>query len=127
MATPESVLICDDEAHVRLYLKIILRKIGLEEFYEASDGAMGVKIYKENQPELVLMDVNMPKVDGIEALKQIIAFDPEAVVIMMTSQASRKVIEESQILGASQYIRKDTSKEDIEKLLRETFENIWED
>ena len=127
MAGPSSVLLVDDEAHIRLYLKALLKRLGVETFYEASDGEPAIALYEQEKPDLVLLDVNMPGMDGLEVLERITAKDPDAVVIMLTAQASRKVVERSSEGGARQYIRKDSLKEEMIKILEETFADIWGD
>ena len=71
MNRPTSALIVDDEEHLRMYLKLILKGIGFTEFFEAENGKVGVDRYKAQRPDLVLMDVNMPVKEGLEALEDI--------------------------------------------------------
>jgi len=127
MSRPTSALIVDDEQHLRMYLKLILKGIGFTEFHEAENGQVGVDTYKSAKPDLVLMDVNMPVKEGIEALEEIIAEDEDAVVVMTTSVASRQAVERSVEVGAAHYIRKDTPKDEIAQQLNELIDEIWED
>lgn len=127
MGRPTSALIVDDEAHLRSYLKLILKQIGFTDFHEAENGQIGIQKYKATRPELVLMDVNMPVMEGMEALKEIVQFDEDAVVVMTTSVASRQAVEMSVELGASHYIRKDTRKEEIVDILNRLVDDIWID
>lgn len=127
MVRPDTALIVDDEQHLRTYLKLILKQIGFRTFHEASNGKEGMDVYQEHKPDLVLMDVNMPIMEGMEALKAIMEFDEEAVVVMMTSVASRQAVETSVELGASHYIRKDTKKDEIAEVLNLLIEEIWAD
>ncbi|MBW8781463.1 MAG: response regulator transcription factor [Verrucomicrobia bacterium] len=120
------VLIVDDEAHIRKYVSLILRTLGAPVIIEAGNGRDGFEAYQREQPDLVLMDVNMPVQDGLETLKQIRAHDPEAVVIMLTSLASRQVIEEAAQHGAVFYLRKDTSRDEIVTQLRAILGEIFE-
>ncbi|MES1167781.1 MAG: response regulator, partial [Oleiharenicola lentus] len=78
-----------------------------------ANGAEAVELYKLHQPDLVLLDVNMPILDGVQALGQIKAFDPDAVVVMLTSLANRQTVEECVRLGAADYIRKDTPRDEM--------------
>lgn len=126
MKRPNTALIVDDEPHVRMYLKLILKKIGFKTFIEAKNGQEGIDLYKLRQPDLVLLDVNMPVKEGMEALEEIMQFDPTAVVVVTSSVASRQAVEQSVELGASYYIRKDTPKEDIAKQLDTLIDDIWE-
>ncbi len=127
MSRPTTALIVDDEAHLRAYLKLILKQLGFERIYEANDGQEGVDSYKRWKPEFVLMDVNMPIKEGLEALKEIVEFDEDAVVVMASSVASRQAVETSVALGASYYLRKDMKKEAVVEAINKLIEEIWED
>jgi two-component system chemotaxis response regulator CheY len=122
---PTSALIVDDEKHLRVYLKLLLKQIGFTAFFEAGNGQQGIDLYKAHQPDLVLMDVNMPVKEGIEALKEIVEFDKDAVVVMASSVASRKAVEASVESGASYYIRKDTPKAKMTELLNGLIDDVW--
>lgn len=126
MARPDTALIVDDEAHLRTYLKLILKQIGFTTFHEAENGQEAIDTYKGYETDIVLMDVNMPVKEGLEALKEIIEFDEEAVVVMTTSVVSRQAVETSIELGASHYIRKDMRKEEIAEVLNSLINDIWE-
>jgi len=125
MSRPVSALIVDDEQHLRVYLRLILKQLGFTSFHEAENGQLAINKYKEVSPDLVLMDVNMPVKEGMEALEEIVEFDGDAVVVMTTSVASRKAVETSIELGASHYIRKDTPKDEIAEILTELINEIW--
>ena len=75
----------------------------------------------------MLLDVNMPVLDGLEALRRIREFDPDSVVIMLTSLTTRVAVETALELGASNYIRKDTPREEISTALVETVRACFED
>ncbi len=126
MKRPNSALIVDDEPHLRMYLKLLLKQIGFSTFSEAQNGQEGIDLYKARRPDLVLLDVNMPVKEGMEALEEIMEFDEDAVVVMASSVASRQAVERSVELGASYYIRKDTPKEDIVAQLNTLIDDIWE-
>ncbi len=116
------ILLVDDEAHIRKFVGLILKQLGARSILEAGNGQEGVAVFEREKPELVLLDVNMPIMDGLEALKKLKAIDPDCVVIMLTSLANRQTIEEALALGAANYIRKDTPKDEIAKALTETIE-----
>ncbi len=126
MKRPYTALIVDDEPHLRMYLKLLLKQIGFKTFSEAQNGQEGVDLYKSRRPDLVLLDVNMPVKEGMEALEEIMEFDENAVVVMASSVASRQAVERSVELGASYYLRKDTPKEEIVEQLNTLIEDIWE-
>lgn len=112
-------LLVDDEPHVRKYIGLVLRSLGATAVIEAGNGAEGFEAYRRERPDLVLLDVNMPVQDGLETLRQIQAFDPDATVIMLTSLATRQTIEEAAEGGALHYIRKDTPREELVALLKD--------
>ncbi len=107
------ILIVDAEAHVRKFVGLVVRGLGAPTVVEASDGRDAVAKYAAESPQLVLLDVNMPVMDGLQTLTAIRAQDPEALVVMLTSLANRQTIEECLKAGAAGYIRKDTPKETI--------------
>ncbi|WPJ96633.1 response regulator [Coraliomargarita algicola] len=125
MSRPITALIVDDEAHLRAYLKLILKQLGFERIYEAANGQEGIDLYKRWKPEFVLMDVNMPVKEGLEALKEIVEFDEEAIVVMASSVASRQAVETSVEYGASYYLRKDMKKEIVVETINHLIEEIW--
>jgi len=114
------ILLVDDEAHVRKFVGLILRQLGPATILEAGNGRDAIEIFKRESPNLVLLDVNMPIQDGIQTLREIRQISTECVVIMLTSLANRQTVEEALSLGADNYIRKDTPKDDILASLRET-------
>lgn len=124
-ALPQSVLIVDDEAHVRLYLRMLLKNMGIQQFVEGGNGREGVELYREYRPDLALFDINMPIMNGLEALKEILAEDEDANIVMMTAEATRQAVEASGKLGALQFIRKDTPREDIQAILETLFEELY--
>ena len=127
MAIPQSALVADDEAHIRTYVRMILNQLGVAEVHEARTGDQALEVYKEKNPEVVFLDINMPGLTGMEVLPRILEMDSEAIVIMLTGHASRQLIENSAKQGAVHYIRKDTPKTEIVKLLETLFEEIFED
>jgi two-component system chemotaxis response regulator CheY len=126
MKRPYTALIVDDEPHLRMYLKLILKQIGFKTFFEAKNGQEAVDLYQIRKPDLVLLDVNMPVKEGMDALEEIMAFDENAVVVMASSVASRQAVERSVELGASYYLRKDTPKNEIVDQLSALIGDIWE-
>lgn len=107
------ILLIDDEPHIRKYLGLIARGLGAPVVIEAGNGPDALAIYQRESPQLVLLDVNLPGMDGREILGALLAQDPDALVVMMTSLANRQTVEDCLRLGAASYIRKDTPKEAI--------------
>ncbi|CAJ35499.1 response regulator [Methanocella arvoryzae] len=100
------IMIVDDAAFMRTLLKNILFPKGYEIAGEAENGAVAVDKYKELKPDLVTMDIVMPNVNGIEALKQIREFDPNAKVIMCTAVGQENMVRAAIMSGAKGYIVK---------------------
>ena len=85
----KNILICDDAAFMRMMIKDILTKNGYNIAGEAENGAKAVEKYAELKPDLVLMDITMPEMDGIQALKKIRESDPNALLLCVQLWASR--------------------------------------
>ena len=100
------ILICADAAFMRMMIKDILTKNGYNIAGEAENGAKAVEKYNELKPDLVLMDITMPEMDGIEALKKIKAGDPNAMVIMCSAMGQQAMVIESIQSGAKDFIVK---------------------
>jgi two-component system chemotaxis response regulator CheY len=121
-----AILLVDDEAHIRKFVSLILRQLGSPLIFEACNGEEALAVYQRENPDLVLMDVSMPRMDGIETLKALKAIDPNCVVIMLTSIVNRETIEQAVEAGAVNYIRKDIPRDEIAKALRETIESTFD-
>ena len=100
------ILVCDDSVFMRMMLKKVLLDNGHEVVAEASDGREAVQAYRQHSPELVTMDITMPKLDGIEAVKIIREEDPFARIIMVTAIGQQAIITEAIKAGASDFIVK---------------------
>jgi len=107
------VLVVDDEAHIRKYVTLLVGALGGPTVVEAPDGEAALQAYAREQPDLVLLDVNMPRLDGVQTLRALRQQDPDCVVVMLTSLVNRQTIEECLRLGAAGYLRKDTSPEEM--------------
>ena len=102
----KNILICDDAAFMRMMIKDILTKNGYNIAGEAENGLRAIEKYAEVKPDLVLMDITMPEMDGIEALKRIKAADPNASVIMCSAMGQQAMVIESIQAGAKDFIVK---------------------
>ena len=102
----KNILICDDAAFMRMMIKDILTKNGYNVVGEAENGAKAVEKYQELKPDLVLMDITMPEMDGIQALKAIKAADPSATVVMCSAMGQQAMVIESIQSGAKDFIVK---------------------
>ena len=99
-------MICDDAAFMRMMIKDILTKNGYNVVGEAENGANGIEKYNELHPDLVLMDITMPEMDGIAALKGIKSADANAKVIMCSAMGQQAMVIESIQAGAKDFIVK---------------------
>ena len=102
----KNILICDDAAFMRMMIKDILTKNGYNVAGEAENGLKAVEKYKEVSPDLVLMDITMPEMDGIQALKEIKKLDAGARVIMCSAMGQQAMVIESIQAGAKDFIVK---------------------
>ena len=100
------ILLVDDAAFMRMMVKDTLTKAGYTDLYEAADGLQAVETYAEIQPDLVIMDITMPNMDGLEALKAIKGKDPNAVVVMCSAMGQESMVIEAIKSGAKDFIVK---------------------
>ncbi|MCI8463716.1 MAG: response regulator [Lachnospiraceae bacterium] len=100
------ILVCDDAAFMRMMIKDILGKNGYTVAGEAENGQKAVEKYTELKPDLVLMDITMPEMDGIQALKEIRKIDGSAKVIMCSAMGQQAMVIESIQAGAKDFIVK---------------------
>ena len=101
-----NVLVCDDAAFMRMMIKDILTKNGYNIAGEAENGVKAIEKYNELKPDLVLMDITMPEMDGIQALKKIKEADAKATVIMCSAMGQQAMVIESIQAGAKDFIVK---------------------
>lgn len=101
-----NILIVDDAAFMRMMIKDILTKNGYVVVGEAENGLKAVEKFKEHSPDLVIMDITMPEMDGIQAVKQIKALNSNAKVIMCSAMGQQAMVIESIQAGARDFIVK---------------------
>ena len=102
----KSILICDDAAFMRMMIKDILSKNGYTIVGEAENGIKAIEKYNETKPDLVIMDITMPEMDGLQALKKIKENDPAANIIMCSAMGQQAMVIESIQSGAKDFIVK---------------------
>lgn len=100
------VLIVDDAAFMRMAIKNMIEKYDYEVIDEAENGEVAIVKYKELKPDIVTLDITMPEMSGLEALKQIMAFDPDAKVVMISAMGQQQLIMEAIKNGAKSFIVK---------------------
>lgn len=118
------VLVVDDEKHIRMLMRKVVRGLNLELAGEAENGKEAVQLFKQEKPDLVLLDINMPYMDGIEALKEIRGDTPNALVIMLTSVADTESVQKCIDLGAVDYILKSNPLQEIRQVIEESVKAI---
>ena len=102
----KSVLVVDDALFMREALKQLLAKHGFQVVGEAGNGRDGVKKYIELSPDLVTMDITMPDMTGVEALKEIRSYDPNAKVVMVTALGHELMVKDAVLCGAKSFVVK---------------------
>lgn len=107
------ILVVDDAAFMRMMIKDILIKNGYEVAGEAENGLKAVQLYKELQPDLVTMDITMPEMDGIAAVKEIKKIDPAAKIIMCSAMGQQMMVMEAIQAGARDFIVKPFQQERV--------------
>ena len=102
----KKVLIVDDTAFMRMMLKTIITGKGYSVVGEAEDGIDAIEKYKELRPDIVTMDITMPRMDGIEGIKGILEIDPDAKIIVCSAMGQKALVIEALRLGAKDFIVK---------------------
>jgi len=115
------VLVTDDAAFMRMQLKDILTKLGHEVVGEAENGEVSVQKYEELRPDLVTMDITMPEMNGIEAVKSIKKNHPDATIIMCSAMGQQSMVLDAIRAGAKDFLVKPFTKERIEEALIKLF------
>jgi Response regulator containing CheY-like receiver domain and AraC-type DNA-binding domain len=112
------VLVVDDAAFMRLSIKTMLEKNGFQVVGEAENGRIAIKKYAELSPDIVTLDITMPDMDGIEALKAIMKLNPGAKIIMITAMGQECMVKEAIIAGAKGFLVKPFKEEAVVNALK---------
>ena len=126
MPRPVNALIIDDEAHVRVLLRVLLKQLGIETVWEAPDGATALEQAAAHKPDVILLDINLPQVGGLEVLAKLKAAHPQIPVIIVSSQSTMKTVIQSRELGAAAYVLKHAPKSEVLQMLSDAFDQIAE-
>lgn len=124
MSRPSSALLVDDEPHVRVYLRMLLKQLGVDRIVEAGDGVEALTLFKSERPDVVLLDVVMPGATGPSVLEELRRIDPAVNVIVVTSQNALKTVEDMHAGGAIAYVLKHTPRDQMVKMLSEALDTI---
>jgi two-component system, chemotaxis family, chemotaxis protein CheY len=117
-------LLIDDEAYFRKFVGQVLRKTFVTQVIEARDGREGVKAFGENKPELVLLDINMPHMDGLKTLTELRKISAHVPIIMLTSLSEEKIVEQCVQAGATFFIRKDVPAAQLSAALHQALDEF---
>ena len=126
MPRPVNALIIDDEAHLRVLLRVLLKQLGIETVWEAPDGSTALEQAAAHKPDVILLDINLPQVGGLEVLAKLKAAHPRIPVIIVSSQSTMKTVIQTRELGAEAYVLKHAPKAEVLQMLSEAFDNIAE-
>ncbi len=118
----KKVLIVDDAAFMRLTIKELLGKIDSVEFAEAQNGIEAVSKYMEIKPDVVTMDITMPDMTGLEALKLIRKVNPQAKVVMVSAMGQENMVKEAVLNGAKTFIIKPFKEEHVLSTIKKLLE-----
>lgn len=117
-----SILIVDDEISARKPLKLIIRELRFEHIFEATDGKEAFEKYKESEPDVVLMDVIMPNMNGLQSTKKILDYDPNAKIIVLTAADQKKVKDDFKEIGVDEYITKPYDTERVKQTIEDMYD-----
>jgi two-component system chemotaxis response regulator CheY len=109
----KTVLVVDDAAFMRLSIKNMLEKNGFSVVGEAENGLAAVQKYNELKPSIVTMDITMPEMDGLTALKTIRMMDPNASVVMLSAMGQQSMVKDAVLLGAKGFVVKPFKEETV--------------
>lgn len=112
-----SVLIVDDALFMRTKIGDYFKEWGFDPILQATNGQEAVELYKEHKPDLVTMDVTMPILSGLEASKQILEFDPNANIIMVTALGQQRIIVEAIEIGVKDFITKPFEEQQLKSVV----------
>jgi DNA-binding NarL/FixJ family response regulator len=126
MPRPSNALIVDDEPHVRVLIRVLLKQLGIETVWEAANGAEALEKAAAHNPNVILLDINLPQVGGLEVLAKLKAAHPAIPVIIVSSQSTMKTVIQTRELGAEAYVLKHAPKSEVLQMLSEAFDNIAE-
>lgn len=118
----KKVLIVDDAAFIRMAIKNILEKNGFEDIEEAKNGIEALQKYKELKPDIVTMDITMPEMTGLEAVKSIVEIDSNAKVVMVSAMGQETMVMEAIMHGAKSFIVKPFKEDHVVKTLNKLLE-----
>ncbi len=127
MARPVSALIVDDEPHVHVYLRILLKQLGVATVWDAAEGHAAIELAAEHNPDVVLLDVNIPHLNGLEVLARLKAAHPKMRVIIVSVESKPETLVQANELGADGYVLKHLPRVKVLQKLSEVFDGFIDD
>ncbi|PTX99421.1 response regulator [Verrucomicrobia bacterium LW23] len=116
------LLIVDDSSIVRRIIERQFRTHNITEIYEASNGQMALDVYRDKKPDLVTMDITMPEMDGLQAVRSIIAINPKARILVISALADAATAVEAVKLGARGFVCKPFTAEELDEAFADILE-----
>ena len=116
------VLIADDSKTMRIMVKAMLEKIGHEVVDEAANGLEAFDKYLQHKPDILISDITMPVLDGVSAIKKIKEHDPEAKVVLLTSNANKNKLDDALSAGVGGFLFKPTDETNLKKIIDQVTE-----
>ncbi len=124
MPRPTNALVVDDEPHVRTFLRLVLKELGIEVKWEAANGAEALDVLQGHSPELVLLDLNMPLLGGLGVLERLQQLRPGTPAIIVTSQNALQTVQDVARLGAVGYVLKQSPRDVMLRELRDALDGL---
>jgi DNA-binding NarL/FixJ family response regulator len=126
VSRPATALIVDDEPHVHVYLKILLKQLGVGTVWDAAEGHTALELAAEHKPDVVLLDINLPNIGGLELLAKLKAANPSLHVIVISVESKPETLVQAHDLGADAYVLKHLPRGKVLQMLSDTFDAIAE-
>jgi DNA-binding NarL/FixJ family response regulator len=126
MPRPLTALIVDDEPHVHVYLRILLKQLGVETVWDAAEGYAAIELAAAHNPDVVLLDVNLPHLNGMEVLAKLKAANPRMYVIVVSVESKPETLVQANELGADGYVLKHLPRAKVLEKLSEVFDRFVE-
>jgi DNA-binding NarL/FixJ family response regulator len=124
MPRPVNALIVDDEPHVVVLFRALLKELGITTVWDAAQASEALEQVEAHKPEVVLLDINLPLVDGLQILAQMKAKNPGMPVVIVTAQSTLKTLSRARSLGADAYVLKYEARSEVLKQLSQAFDEI---
>ena len=124
MPRPATALIVDDEDHVHVYMRLLLKQLGIKTVWDAAEGYAALELAAAHKPDVVLLDINLPHISGLELLVKLKAAHPEMHVIVVSVESKPETLVHAHELGADAYVLKHLPRAKVLKMLSHTFDAI---